>query len=456
MVMFAIIDIETTGSNSRSDKITEIAVFRHDGKKVVDEYSTLINPERRIPFYITELTGIDDAMVADAPKFYEVAKKIVELTSDAVFVAHNVGFDYNFIRYEFKSLGYDFNRPKLCTVKLSRLLIPGRTSYSLGRLCKALDIKISHRHRAAGDALATVTLFEMLLARDNSNLIMNGKPGHLPAHLNSNLSPDIIDALPAETGVYYFFNEHHELIYVGKSKNIKSRIRAHLNNFDNLKAIELRNEIAFIEYTLTGSELISMLLESSEIKRHKPYFNRAQLKSGFNYGVFSDLLIDGFIHFKAGKISGKNRPLAVFTSQNQAKGFLNRITEEFDLCPKFTGLDYTSGPCIRHLTQHCDGNCQQKEQQENYNERAMDALKSMEYEHFSFLIVDKGRNEHEKSVVKIEKGRYIGYGYISSAGIAEDLELLKKCVHQEEDNHEVQQIIKGFLKRNTVEKVIPF
>lgn len=455
--MFTIIDIETTGSNSKSDKITEIAIFKHDGKAVIEAYSTLINPERRIPFYITELTGIDDTMVADAPKFYEVAKKIVALTKDAVFVAHNVGFDYNFIRSEFKSLGYDFNRPKLCTVKLSRLLIPGKTSYSLGKLCKALGIEISHRHRAEGDAMATVTLFEMLLARDQSNIIFHGvKPGLLPSHLNSNLSPEVINALPTKTGVYYFFNEHHELIYVGKSKNIKSRIRAHLNNFDHLKAIELRNEITFIEYVITGSELISMLLESAEIKRHKPYFNRAQVKSGFNYGVFSDFLIDGFIHFRAGKISGKNHPLAVFTSQNQAKGFLSRVTEEFDLCPKFTGLDYTSGPCMRHLMQHCDGNCHQKEQQEDYNARAMAVIKSMAYDHFSFFIIDKGREENERSVVKIEKGKYMGYGYVSDTKLHDNIEVLKKCISPEEDNHEVQQIIKGFLKRNTVERVIPY
>ena len=396
-------------------------------------------------------------MVADAPKFYEVAKKIVALTKDAVFVAHNVGFDYNFIRSEFKSLGYDFNRPKLCTVKLSRLLIPGKTSYSLGKLCKALGIEISHRHRAEGDAMATVTLFEMLLARDQGNIIFHGgKPGLLPSHLNSNLSPEVINALPAKTGVYYFFNEHHELIYVGKSKNIKSRIRANLNNFDHLKAIELRNEITFIEYVITGSELISMLRESAEIKRHKPYFNRAQVKSGFNYGVFSDFLIDGFIHFRAGKISGKNHPLAVFTSQNQAKGFLSRVTEEFDLCPKFTGLDYTSGPCMRHLMQHCDGNCHQKEQQEDYNARAMAVIKSMAYDHFSFFIIDKGREENERSVVKIEKGKYMGYGYVSDTKLYDNIEVLKKCISPEEDNHEVQQIIKGFLKRNTVERVIPY
>ena len=455
--MFTIIDIETTGGNSKSDKITEIAIYRHDGSRIISEYSTLINPERRIPFYITELTGINDDMVADAPKFFEVAKDIVNLTNDAVFVAHNVGFDYNFIRSEFKSLGYDFNRPKLCTVKLSRLLMPGKASYSLGRLCKELNINISHRHRASGDALATVSLFEMLLARDHNNIIAtDGKPTHLPAHLNTNLSPDIIDALPAKTGVYYFFNEHRELIYVGKSKNIKSRIRAHLNNFDNLKAIELRNEIAFIEYELTGSELISMLLESAEIKYHKPYFNRAQLKSGYNYGIFMEFLIDGFVHFKAGKISAKNRPLAVFTSQNQAKGFLNHLAEEFDLCPKLTGLDYTSGPCIRHLMQHCNGNCREKDQQEDYNNRAMAVVRSMEYDHANFLIIDRGREENEVSVVKIEKGKYCGYGYFKDAVLPDNVELLKNCVNKREDNREVQQIIRSFLKNNTAEKVIPY
>ena len=149
--MFAIIDIETTGGNSRNDRITEVAIFVHDGEKVVAEYDTLINPECKIPYYISELTGIYDHMVATAPKFYQVAKKIVELTEGCTFVAHNAKFDYYFIRNEFKSLGFDYDRNTLCTVQLSRKLLPGHASYSLGKLTKDLGITLNMRHRAGGE-----------------------------------------------------------------------------------------------------------------------------------------------------------------------------------------------------------------------------------------------------------------------------------------------------------------
>lgn len=164
--MYAIIDIETSGGNHKQGKITEIAIYKHDGVKVVDEYVTLINPELKIDWYVKKLTGITDEMVATAPKFFEVAKNIVDITRDCIFIAHNVDFDYGFIRAEFKKLGYDYKRKKLCTVKLSRQLIPGMQSYSLGKLCDELGIVLEHRHRASGDALATVKLFELLLKHD--------------------------------------------------------------------------------------------------------------------------------------------------------------------------------------------------------------------------------------------------------------------------------------------------
>ncbi len=456
-LMFTIIDIETTGGNSKSDKITEIAIFKHDGKQIVESFTSLINPEKRIPFYITELTGINDEMVENAPKFYEVAKKIIELTENAVFVAHNVGFDFNFIRAEFKSLGYDFSRPKLCTVKLSRLLFPGQPSYSLGKLCKALDISINHRHRAEGDASATVKLFEMLIEKDQFNVIENGgKARQLPAHLNSNLSPELLKDIPNETGVYHFYNEFNELIYIGKSKNIKSRINAHLNNFDNQKAIEMRNEIATIEYTLTGSELVSMLLESSLIKKHKPFFNRKQLKAGNNFGLYSEYLIDGFIHFKSGKINKRSRPLAVFSTQNQAKGYLNHLVSEFDLCPKLTGLDYSSGPCMQQLMGHCEGNCYLPEKQDDYNQKAKMALSSLVYPDNSFIIIDKGRTTSEKSIVIVENGRYKGYGYVNENEMNEDPKLMKLHITKDNDSMEVQQIIKTYLKKHEELMVITY
>ncbi len=168
--MYAIVDIETTGGSSRLEKITEIAIYIHDGTKITEEYSTLINPERNIPYFITNLTGITNEMVEKAPCFYEVAKKIVEITEGKIFVAHNARFDYSFIRQEFSMLGYNFRRPLLDTVSLSRKLLPGHRSYSLGNLCSDLGIEINGRHRASGDAFATVRLFEMLLEKDSEKL----------------------------------------------------------------------------------------------------------------------------------------------------------------------------------------------------------------------------------------------------------------------------------------------
>ena len=173
--MYSIIDIETTGGSPKTEKITEIAIFVHDGKKLVDEFVTLINPEKTIPYYITSLTGIDNKMVVNAPKFFEVARKIVTITENTTFVAHNATFDYGFVKSEFSQLGYNFEREMLCTVKLSRKLIPGKKSYSLGNLCGELGIGITDRHRAAGDALATVKLFELLLDIKRSSLYRNSK-----------------------------------------------------------------------------------------------------------------------------------------------------------------------------------------------------------------------------------------------------------------------------------------
>ena len=164
--MFIIVDIETTGSSSRYGKITEIALYQHNGVEITNSFTTLINPEIDIPYFITRLTGIDNETVKNAPKFYEVAKKIVEFTENRIFVAHNVYFDYSFVKEEYKRLGYEFNRKTLCTVQLSRKLLPGHSSYSLGKLCSDLGIEINGRHRADGDALATVKLFEILLEKN--------------------------------------------------------------------------------------------------------------------------------------------------------------------------------------------------------------------------------------------------------------------------------------------------
>ncbi len=161
--LYAIIDVETTGGDSRRDKITEVAIILHDGQKISDRYCSLVNPGRPIPPMISRMIGITDQMVATAPKFYHIAREIVELTRDRVLVAHNASFDYYFLKNEFYQLGYEFRLPRICTVRFSRKAFPGLPSYNLDKLCYSLGITITDRHRALGDATATTKLFEMLL-----------------------------------------------------------------------------------------------------------------------------------------------------------------------------------------------------------------------------------------------------------------------------------------------------
>src|SRR5690606_21958337 len=166
--MYSIVDIETTGNGIKGNKITEISIFKFDGREVVGEYTTLVNPESEIPSFITGLTGIDNSMVRNAPKWHQIAPKVLEMTKDSIFVAHSVNFDYNVIKHEFQNLNIPFSRKKLCTVRLSRKLIPGLNSYSLGKLCSSLSIPLTDRHRARGDAHATVLLFQRLLSTEGS------------------------------------------------------------------------------------------------------------------------------------------------------------------------------------------------------------------------------------------------------------------------------------------------
>ena len=276
---YAIVDIETTGGSPKNSKITEIAIYKHDGTQVIAEFSSLVNPEMRIPEFVSRLTGITDRMVEDAPKFFEIAKHIIEFTSDCIFVAHNVGFDYGILRNEFKMLGYDYRRPHLCTVRASRYVIPGMASYSLGKLTRELGIQLENRHRAGGDALATAHLFTLLIEKDAGGLQSFIQLEVNPKILHPNLDLEKLDELPAKTGIYRFYNEFKQLIYIGKSKDIKKRVEQHLRNSTTKKAIQMRTEIAHIEYELTGSELVALLLESELIKQQKPIYNRTLRKN---------------------------------------------------------------------------------------------------------------------------------------------------------------------------------
>ena len=451
--MYAIIDIETTGGNPVVEKITEIAIYIHDGEKIVDEFVSLINPEKNIPYFIAGLTGISNEMVANAPKFYEVAKKIVELTDNKIFVAHNVGFDYGFVKSEFRNLGFTFQREQLCTVKLSRKLIPGKKSYSLGNICSDLGISINGRHRAGGDALATVKLFELLL---KANLALGKEQINQDDYgvLHPMLTRDKINSLPEECGVYYFHNDKNDILYVGKSKNIKSRVITHLGN-NNKSSLQMRKDIADISFELTGSELVALLLESSEIKNHKPLYNRAQRRTGENFGIFCFNNENGYICFEICNVNEKSDKtlLKAFINKSSAKKKLTQLCDEYTLCQKLSGLYNSQSNCFYYEIRQCKGACICKESPEIYNLRATMAKLSIYQTNHSLIIIDKGRRKDEKSVIRIKDGKYHGFGFVDTAMVF-GIDSFEECIKPGKDNQEVIQIIKSYLQKTKVEKII--
>ena len=456
--MYAIVDIETTGGSARIEKITEIAIYQHDGEKITGEFISLVNPERNIPYFITNLTGITNEMVENSPRFYEIAKSIIEFTEGRTFVAHNARFDYSFIREEFKSLGFNFKRNIIDTVALSRKLVPGHRSYSLGNICKDLDITINGRHRAAGDAMATVRLLEILIKKDleinghSSNLVRNTKI----SKLNPKLDISKIDNIPEEPGIYYFYNENGDLIYIGKSRNLQQRIRTHLSNNTTNRAMEMRDIIADIDWELTGNELIALLKESFEIKNNKPVYNRAQRRTGFQWGIFSFTDKKGYLNYHYGQLNSENTPLSVFTSKERAKSKLLALVEKYKLCQKLTGLYETDGSCFHFHVGICKGACCGKELPDNYNERAKKAAEEFIFTRRNFFIIDKGRDEEERSAVKVVNGKYAGYGYFNLNDMGFGLTAVHDCIQSSNDNRDIQVILKQYLKNYKIEKIIEF
>jgi DNA polymerase-3 subunit epsilon len=455
--MYAVVDIETTGNITGRHKITEIAIYIFDGEKIVDEYQTLINPESSIPPYISSMTGITNKMVENAPKFYEVAKEIFMKLDGHIFVAHNVNFDYGFIREEFKSLGGDFQSKKLCTVRLSRKIIPGLPSYSLGNLTRHLGIRINGRHRAYGDAKATVKVLQHLLENDNDNYIEKAlKRNSYEATLPPNLTKDQFSDLPEKTGVYYFHDQKGKVIYVGKAKNIKSRIKNHFSSgSETSQKQNLFRDIFDISYELCGNELIALLFEAHEIKRLWPQFNRAQKRISWNFGIYSYEDQQGYKRFSISKINKLGEPFVVFKTQMEARNFLNKIVRDFELCPKLCGLQKSPSSCFDYQIKKCNGACVGKEKPVKYNKRYNKAFNAFQKLNESMAIIGSGRSVDESSVAWIESGKYLGFGYFDSSLDLSNVFQLRSCIKSYDDDQDIQRIIQMYLRNYKDYRIVP-
>ena len=440
--MYAIVDIETTGGHASSGAITEIAIILHNGREIEGSYHTLINPGSAIPRYITALTGIDDEMVKGAPAFSEVASVIYNLLSDRVFVAHNVNFDYSFIRYHLLQSGMEWDVAKLCTIRLSRKIFPGHPSYSLGNICRSLGIIINDRHRAKGDASATAELFAMLLRADEQNHIAQSlKKGSKESYLPIHLPVTDIDKLPHLPGVYYFYNQKQKVIYVGKAKNLQKRVTSHFsNNSSSRKKQELIRNVHRISFTLCGTEFTASVMESLEIKKLWPQYNYSQKKWDFSFGLFRYEDQQGRQRLGIGPMKKNLTPVFQFHILSDGHRLLWRMVREFQLCPKLCFLQ-KEGECVGITEHYCDGVCEGHGSIQEYNNRIEHAVSSLRKELPSFAIVEEGRDHFEKTYMLMEEGKFYGLGFIPSKEKITDREQLKKLITPYPENEYVRSLI---------------
>lgn len=454
--MFAIVDIETCGGKFefRKGRITEICILRHDGLRVVEKFSTLVNPECHISSYFSGLTGITNEMVADAPRFHEIAGRIIDMTEGCVFVAHNASFDYGFIRDEFRSLGYTYRRETLCTVRLSRKLMPGKISYSLGHLCAALGIEIFGRHRAAGDAEATAELFDLLLRlKSEDPRYRNMGATELMTRRIDKIKHYILNKLPEACGVYYFLNRTGGIIYIGKSNNAYQRAISHFNT-GTKKSREMLHELHDVDFVATGSELIALLLESEEIKKHQPVYNRRHKPEHLTHCIDSFTDARGILNLRLLTAEESEQPLLSFSNYRSARERLDSLIDEYDLCLRYCGLTGEDSQCFHHQIRKCRGLCSGLEESTAYNSRMQTLLNLYRFRQNDFMIIDKGRHPDEFSVVMIENARYKGFGYYERCTQISSPEAMKTCVSPATYHPDADQIIRQFLKQGR-RKVIP-
>ncbi len=448
--MYTIVDIETTGNGIKGNKITEISIFKYDGYEVVDEFTSLVNPECEISYFITSLTGIDNHMVRNAPTIAEITDQIVAITKDTIFVAHSVNFDYNVIKNEFKNLNLEFFRKKLCTVRLSRKLIPGYNSYSLGKLCSSLGIPLTDRHRARGDAHATTLLFQKLLRTDGATDVFKSflNARSQEATLPPQLPRVVFEKIPAKPGIYFFKNSKGKIIYVGKAINLKKRVLGHFYD-KSTKEIEMCNETADIDFELSGSDLVALLMESAAIKHYYPQFNKAQKRTIQQYAIFSYEDRNGIMHLAHNKLKAAPSPISIYYSTTDCRAAIQEICKTFELCPKYCHLQEGVEQCSHYNITACAGVCRGNEDIASYNLRVAKAITELKGQHQNFVFQEKGRTIEEQAFIWIENGRYAGYGFVQKEETIHSYDDLDAFLIRKKNTLESQRIVQSYLLKNS-------
>ncbi|EAR00403.1 exonuclease domain-containing protein [Maribacter sp. HTCC2170] len=450
--MYTILDIETTGGKYNEEGITEIAIHKFDGHQVVDKFISLVNPEKDIQPFVVNLTGINNKMLRTAPKFHEVAKRIVEITEDSVLVAHNAQFDYRILRTEFRRLGYNFERKTLCTVDLSKYLLPDAESYSLGKLVRSLGIPMSDRHRANGDAIATLKLFKLLLAKDSEKSIIKDVVREETHGELSQRQLDIVEQMPSETGLYYMHDKKGEILFIGKSTNIKKRVNQHFTK-DGAKARQLQKETKKITFEKTGSELVALLKENEELRKNHPKYNVNKRPKRL-YGLYLCANDQGYKYFNIAVKKKDKECITSFKSYVGAQNFLQKITDEFQLCTKIGDIPSSKIPCSDQTEGNCHGACIGQENVESYNSRINTILDKFSLAKKNIVIVDKGREIGEYSVILIRNGNLKGVGYYDLNHQINNIHILESIITPMKGDDYSTFIVESYLRNKRVKKII--
>lgn len=388
---YVFVDIETNGGNGPRGRIIEVAAIKVLDGEIIDTYTSYVNPGTPIPYWITTLTGITGSELVDAPYFEDIAAQLSEFMDSSIFVAHNVLFDYSFLKREFQNAGYKFAPKLFCTVKMSRALYPEHKGHSLEKIITWHSISVGARHRAYDDAkamydFAVLTINQKGVDVFKENLYLQTKTKNLPP----NVHEQVILDLPDTPGVYIFEDDTKQPLYVGKSINIRTRVRSHFANATSIaKEMKMALQSHNVTYISTETEIEALLLESAKIKELQPIHNRRLRRKKTQAILAKSTAPNGYLTFGVknedlSSYANLNEVYGVFQTSKQAKDNLEGIARTYQLCPKLLGLEKSNGACFRYQLGLCKGACIEKESPESYNKRVEFALARTKIETWPF------------------------------------------------------------------------
>lgn len=452
-MLFAVTDIETTGSFAAANGITEIAVYITDGERVLEEFQSLVNPGYPIPPFVQKLTGISEDMVAAAPSFEQVAPELFRILQNKIFVAHNVNFDYSFLKEHFSQAGYQLNAKKLCTIRYARKVLPGLSGYGLDKICRQLKIVNGARHRAAGDARATVELLNILLEKDRKGEIQKMLKGHnREQYLPPNLDAEQLSRLPLTPGIYFFRDKKGKVIYVGKAVNIQKRVKSHFaNNSASGKKQEFLRQIYSVDFEECGNETAALIRESVEIMRFFPEQNVSLKRFAPSYGLYAFEDGNGYKRLFIDKIKRNVLPHMTFFILSEGYQTLRKMIRNHRLCPSLCFLQ--KGVCKD--AEICGGGCRKETNAMDYNQRVEAALCDAGENLESFIYLDKGLHYGNTCCIVVEKGRFYGMGFLDSTLAYTTFHDFKNAVSPLADSEYARAVIHKFAQKHP-EKVRRF